>query len=235
LRNDVWRKRVKNAAQPTSLSSWRGRGRNILAEHDPSHKTDENEQNKEALHEAQSSPETFLGCKIAVKPFMNSRMFLQSIGMRTLCLFVSCLVFALTDAAAKQRHCTFRVHAQANPRDTDVFSMPARATSSGKDLAIQKLPWITEHDVMAFSPYPAQDGTFGALFELDEHGKVVLDTLSVERRGGFLFVFINGRMITQLQIDKRVSDGKIYIPSGLTAADIELMKKQWRLIGQRKR
>jgi hypothetical protein len=113
--------------------------------------------------------------------------------------------------------------------------MSAGATSSGKDIAIQKLAWITEHDVMAFAPYPAQDGTFGALFQLDDHGRVVLDTLSVERRGSFLFVFINGRMITQLQIDKRVSDGKIYIPSGLTAADVELMKKQWRLMGQRKR
>ena len=162
-------------------------------------------------------------------------MFSQSIGMRTLCLFVVCLVFALTYATAKQRHCTFRVHAQANPQDTDTFSMPARATSSGKDIAMQKLPWITEHDVMAFAPYPAQDGTFGALFQLDEHGGVVLDTLSVEHRGGFLFVFINGRMITELQIDKRVSDGKIYVPSGLTAADVELMKKQWRLLGERKR
>ena len=155
--------------------------------------------------------------------------------MRTLCVFVFCLAFALIDAAAKQRHCTFRVHAQANAQDTDVFSMPARATSSGKDVAIQKLPWITEHDVMAFSLYPAQGGTFGALFQLDDHGRVVLDTLSVERRGGFLFVFINGRMITELQIDKRVSDGKIYVPSGLTAADVELMKKQWRLLGERKR
>ena len=88
---------------------------------------------------------------------------------------------------------------------------------------------------MAFSSYPAPDGTFGALFQLDEHGHVVLDTLSVEHRGGLLFIFINGRMITELQIDKRVSDGKIYIPSGLTAADVELMKKQWRLLGERKR
>jgi hypothetical protein len=162
-------------------------------------------------------------------------MFSQSIGMRTLCVLVFCLVFALTDAAAKQRHCTFRVHAQANPQDTDAFSTSAHATSARKDIPIQKLAWITEYDVIAFSPYRAQDGTFGALFQLDEHGRVVLDTLSVERRGGFLFVFINGRMITELQIDKRVSDGKIYIPSGLTAADVELMKKQWRLLGQRKR
>jgi hypothetical protein len=155
--------------------------------------------------------------------------------MRTLGVLAICLALGPTVATAKQRHCTFRVHAQANPRDTDVFSMSAHARSSGKDISIQKLPWITERDVVAFAPYQAQDGTYGALFQLDDHGRVVLDTLSIERRGGFLFVFINGRLITELQIDKRVSDGKIYIPSGLTAADIEVMKKEWRLIGQRKR
>ena len=155
--------------------------------------------------------------------------------MRILGTLGLCLTVTLNAAIAKQRHCTFRVHAQANAHDTNVFSMSALARSSGKDVAIQKLPWITEHDVVAFAPYQARDGTYGALFQLDEHGRVVLDTLSVERRGGFLFVFINGRLITDLQIDKRVSDGKIYIPSGLTAPDIEVMKRDWRLIGQRKR
>jgi hypothetical protein len=154
--------------------------------------------------------------------------------MRTPSVLALCLTVALTLAIAKQRHCTFRVHAQANPHDTDVFSMSMGARSSGKDVTIQKLPWITEHDVVAFLPYQAQDGTYGALFLLDEHGRVVLDTLSVEHRGGFLFVLINGRLITELQIDKRVSDGKIYIPSGVTAAEIEVMKKDWPLIGRRK-
>ena len=155
--------------------------------------------------------------------------------MRTPGVLALCLTITLTGAIAKQRHCTFRVHAQANSHDTDVFSMSARPRSSGRDIAIQKLPWITERDVIAFAPYQAQDGTYGALFQLDDHGRVVLDTLSIERRGGFLFVFVNGRLITELQIDKRVSDGKIYLPSGLTAADIEVMKKDWRLIGQRRR
>jgi hypothetical protein len=110
-----------------------------------------------------------------------------------------------------------------------------RAQVSGKEVAIEKTPWISERDVMAFSAYPGRDGTYGALIQLDEHGRVVLDTLSVEHRGSLLFVFINGRFITELQIDKRVSDGKIYIPSGLTVADIDLMKKDWRLIGQKKK
>jgi hypothetical protein len=59
--------------------------------------------------------------------------------------------------------------------------------------------------------------------------------LSIEHRGGLLFVFINGRAITELEIDKRVADGKIYIASGLTAADIELMKKDWHILGEHKR
>jgi hypothetical protein len=160
---------------------------------------------------------------------------LYPIGMKTLCAFAFCLVLATTEGVAKQRHCTFRVHAQANPRDTEVFATSFRTQVSGKTVAIEKMPWISEHDVIAFSPYRAANGTYGALFQLDEHGRVVLDTLSVERRGGLLFVFINGRPITELEIDKRVSDGKIYIPSGLTPADIEVMKKDLRMIGQRKR
>jgi hypothetical protein len=38
-----------------------------------------------------------------------------------------------------------------------------------------------------------------------------------------------------LRVDQRVSDGQIYIPSGLTTRDIDLMKEDWHAIGQRKR
>src|SRR3982750_1766795 len=107
--------------------------------------------------------------------------------MRTLCVIAVCLLFALPAVLAKQRHCTLRVHAQANPRDGDVFATAVRAQLSGKEVAIEKMPWISERDVIAFSPYAGPGGTFGALLQLDEHGRVVLDTLSVERRGGFLF------------------------------------------------
>jgi hypothetical protein len=155
--------------------------------------------------------------------------------MKTLGACAFCVLFALPTASAKQRHCMLRVHAQANPRDTAVFATSVRAQVSGKDVAIEKMPRISEQDVIAFYPYAAANGTYGALFQLDEHGRVTLDALSVERRGSFLFVFINGRAITELEIDKRVSDGRIYVPSGLTGADIELMKKDWRLIGQRHR
>jgi len=158
-----------------------------------------------------------------------------SIGMKAFCALGLWLLVALPVGVAKERHCIFRVHAQGNPQDTAVFSTSVRAQLSGKDVAIEKIPRISEQDVIAYYPYPAANGTYGALFQLDEHGRIALDTLSIERRGSLLFIFINGRPITELAIDKRVSDGKIYIASGLTAADINLMKKDWRLIGKSKR
>jgi hypothetical protein len=148
---------------------------------------------------------------------------------------VAVLAMTLSFAAAKARHCTFRVHVEANPHDTAVFASSVRAQLSGREVAIERLPRISERDVIAFYPYNTGAGNYGALLQLDDHGRIALDALSIEHRGSLLFVFVNGRPVTQMQIDKRVSDGKIYIPSGLSATDIDLMKKDWRLLGGRKR
>jgi hypothetical protein len=125
---------------------------------------------------------------------------------------------------AKQ-HSTFRVHAEANAKNGPVFSTQLQLF--GRLVTIEKVPTLSENDVAGLQTYRAADGTHGALFRLNEHGRLALDTVSVDRRGGSLFVFINGRPIAELQIDRRVSDGKIYLASGLTANDLELLKKDW--------
>jgi hypothetical protein len=155
---------------------------------------------------------------------------MNRVGVSLLLLFL-----AVAPLWGKNRHCMLRVHAEANPADTEVFSTSVRAKLSGKEVAIERVARINEKDVQAFYPYPLGNGQFGVLFQLDEHGRISLDALSVERRGGFLFVFINGRAITELQIDKRVTDGQLYIPSGLTSADIALMQKDFKLIGKKRR
>ena len=145
------------------------------------------------------------------------------------------IILCHTNAFAKQPRCTFRVHCAANARDGDVFSTHFVSKFTGKPVVIEKTPTITEADVAAFYPVQAEDGSFGVVFQLDDHGRLALDTLSVEHRGSDLFVFINGRPITELQIDRRISDGKVFVPGGLTNGDLALMRKQWRMIGQRKK
>ena len=129
----------------------------------------------------------------------------------------------------------FRVHAQANERDSEVFASSIKAKASGKDVAIEKYASISEDEVVAFKVYQAPDGTFGALLQLDDHGRNTLDAVSVEHRGQHLFIFLNGRPLTEMFVDKRVSDGRIYIPSGITVADLRLMKKDWKLIAPKEK
>ena len=155
--------------------------------------------------------------------------------MRTL---LACSIVALlgvTASDARKQKCTLRAYVEANANDGDVFSRQLRSPTTGKSITIQKVPTISELDVTAFRPYPAKDGTFGVLFQLNDHGKLALDTLSIDRRGTYLYVFVNGHPAAELQIDRRVSDGKLYVPSGIVAADIELMKKEWPVIGAAKK
>ena len=155
--------------------------------------------------------------------------------MRSLCASLFIAAVALQTAIAKDRHCIFRVHTEASPNDSAAFSTSVRALFSGKEASIEKAARISEGDVIAFYPYETGKNSYGALFQLDQHGTIALESLSIEHRGSLVFIFINGRPITELQIDKRISDGQIYIASGLTKRDIDGMKKDWRLIGQRKR
>ncbi len=147
--------------------------------------------------------------------------------------FVTMMMTAV--AFAKAKHSLVRVYAQANAKDTDVFASPITTPISGKSMFIEKIPTVSERDIVAFRAYPGANGTFGALLQLDEHGRLALETLSIEHRGSVLVVVVNGRAATELMVDRRVSDGQLYIASGLTAADIELMKKDWPQIGQKKR
>ena len=143
-------------------------------------------------------------------------------------------VFVTATAEGRKPKCTLRAHVEANAKDGPVFSSRIRSPSTGREMVIAKTPTISELDVVAFQAYPAANGTYGVLFQLNDHGKLALDTLSVERRGSSLLVFVNGRFIDELHIDRRVSDGKLYIGAGLTQKDVELMKKDWRMLGSAK-
>ncbi len=177
------------------------------------------------------SPDFISGVKQQTLQILSNSL---SIQMKRAWVIALAVFPLLPMAEAKSRHCSFQVHTEANPSDSAAFAGAVRATVSGKEVVIEKAASITESEVVSFSVYRAPDGTFGALLRLDDHGRTILDTLSVERRGSLLFLFMNGRPLTELQIDKRVSDGQIYIPSGLTPEDLKLMKSDWKFVGPKK-
>ena len=151
-------------------------------------------------------------------------------------LFLLLPVLLLTGfASKKQLPSTVTFHVECNPRDTESFAVPIRLKNPPRDTFVEKMASITEREIESIYPLKAADGSMGCVFKLDDHGRIWLDTLSVEKRGMSIVAFVNGRQIVDMLIDKRVSDGIITIPGGLTNEDILELVKRHRIMGQKKK
>ncbi len=147
-------------------------------------------------------------------------------------LFLPLLALMFVAGAKKPPAFSVRFHLQANEADGAPF-VTRLPINSGKGPAfIKKVPEISEHDVEAIFPFTAADGTYGCTLKLDAHGRISLDSTSVEARGKVLVCMVEGRVVTAIMIDKRVSDGILTIPSGLTAAEVDKFELKYRMIGQ---
>ena len=115
-----------------------------------------------------------------------------------------------------------RFHAQTSGYDP-VFAAKVRLGDPPQEMTVEKIPLITEHDFLSFYPYRAADGTFSAVFKLDRHGSATLEELSTDKRGQSLVVVVNGQPLTSLLIDRTIKDGILFIPSGLSEANIRAL------------
>ena len=115
-----------------------------------------------------------------------------------------------------------RFHAQTNGYDP-TFAAKVRLGNPPQEMIVEKIPLITEHDFLSFYPYRAADGSFSAVFKLDRHGSATLEELSADKRGQSLLVVVNGQPLMSMVIDRTIKDGIIFIPGGLSEANIRAL------------
>ena len=155
--------------------------------------------------------------------------------MKPLRILLVAPLLLLMMAAAKKPAVAVRFHAEANARDGEPFSMPVKFQNPPRDGFVERVPSISERDIRAVYPVRADDGSFGCAFQLDQHGRIGLQTISTQRRGASLVVFVNTKsgmhQVIDMLIDKPITDGIIYIPRGLTEAEIAALQKQFRTMG----
>lgn len=133
------------------------------------------------------------------------------------------------DAAADRKpKISLRFHLEAKEVDTEKFATPIKLEYARREAFVSKIPALSEMDVQRIHAFTAEDGTYGCVFYLDNHGKLALDTLSIQNRREALVVFLNGRQVMDMLIDKRISDGVITIPFGLAGAEIEALQKVFK-------
>ena len=145
-------------------------------------------------------------------------------------LFAVAVLF-LTGSAKKEARISIRCHTEVRGAKHERFHEPVTLKYGRKRTYIEKVPIISHYDIEAFYPFEAPDGSMGAYFMLGKSGRTRLDTLSIEKRGTSLVIFVNGRQVVDLVIDRRISDGILSIPRGLRREEVAQMREEFKVIG----
>ena len=144
------------------------------------------------------------------------------------------LVFAaalLCTGGAKKPVIDLRIHGEGIAAEAPTFAFPATLLN-GREVYLSRMPLITQREVRSIYPFPAADGSEGVYLKLDNHGTGLLQQHTMERRGRTLVVLLNGRQVTNLVVDRPVSDGIVSIPRGLSPEDITLLRTAFPVIGE---
>ena len=161
------------------------------------------------------------------------RVFARWRNLLTVALCTALGVCAASGSGSKKRDpiIPIRFYGQVFSFDP-TFTVKIKIGTPPREIVIEKIPSISERDVASFYPYRAADGTYSAVLQLDPHGIAVLEAVSAQHLGQVLVASVSGRLTATLKIDKPISDGIIFIPYGLTVADIRAMGASFSLMGE---
>lgn len=146
-------------------------------------------------------------------------------------LLIVCAAVLLCTGGAKKPAIDLRIHGEGLAAEAPTFAFPATLIN-GRETFLARMPLITQREVKAVYPFPAADGTQGVYLKLDNHGAGLLQQHTMERSGRLLVVLLNGRQVSNLVVDRPVTDGIVSIPRGLGDGDIELLTTFFPVIGQ---
>ena len=142
-----------------------------------------------------------------------------------------CAAALLCTGGAKKPTVDLRIHGEGIAAEAPTFAFPATLLN-GQETFLSRMPLLTQREVRAVYPFPAADCTQGVYLKLDNHGTGLLQQHSMERRDRTLIVLLNGRQVSNLLVDRPVTDGIVSIPRGLSAEDITLLTTVFPVLGE---
>ena len=121
------------------------------------------------------------------------------------------LLALLCLGGAKKPEVDLRIHGLSTAAEAPTFAFPS-TLMNGQPVFLQRMPLLSQREVKAVYPFPAADGSYGIYLKIDNHGSRLLEQQSLQRRGSTLVVMLNGRQVSNLIIDRPISDGIVSIP-----------------------
>ncbi len=154
-----------------------------------------------------------------------------------ICVAFAALALALPLGAMSQKSdIMVRFHTETNPNDGEAFAIPVNLTNQRRQAYLCRVPDFSEKQVDRIFPFQARDGSWGCVFKLNPQGRIRLETISGEIHGGALVVFVmtkaGRRQVSDMVIDRTVSDGIITVPRGLTEFEVLALRKNFKVVGE---
>src|SRR5690606_23341916 len=119
---------------------------------------------------------------------------------------------------------TVRFHVETPGAGAKSFSTPVTLKYGKRNTRVSRLAALSEAHIVRARTFDAADGSKGAYFLLSDIGRYSLETLSTQSRGLALVAFVNGRQVVDMVIDRKISDGILVIPLGLTEEEATLLE-----------
>ncbi|MEP4050383.1 MAG: hypothetical protein ABJN80_16220 [Luteolibacter sp.] len=124
---------------------------------------------------------------------------------------------------------SFHIETEATDNPKMIFPMDV----SGKQRFFRRIPEISTKDLVAFTPFPADDQeSYGVVFQLKDTSRRRFAAVTADNRGRWLISQAFGRPVDAVLIDEPVDDGAIVIWKGLTLEEIRELDKAMKRIGE---
>lgn len=152
--------------------------------------------------------------------------------MKYLILFALLIMPTVVFASGKKAPpASISFHMEGNAAEAPKFARKVKTLAGEK--YFRKVPEISTKDIIAFSPFPADDNrTYGVVFRLSAQAARRLNSVTTMNQGKLLLALVNGQALGVVRIDKPVSDGMLVIWSGIAQQEIKLYDKVAPRIGE---
>lgn len=145
-------------------------------------------------------------------------------SVRWIAVFCLCFLFL---GAARKSAVTVRCYTESSASELPDFTRTVKLAYLGRTTKIGKMASISESHIDDVRTFKAKDGSMGAYFKLSDIGRFALETASSQYLGRALVIYVNNRQVIDLVIDKKIDDGVLVIPFGLTENEALLLEKNF--------
>jgi len=148
-----------------------------------------------------------------------------------LCLILPILTVSVSASGKKAPPASISFHVEGSGVEGPKFVRKVKTIAGER--YFRKVPEISTKDIVAFSPFPADDQTtYGVVFKLSKRAAQRLNASTNLNRGKLLLAIVNGQAVGVVRIDKPVTDGMLVIWSGIKEHEIKLYDQVAPRIGE---